>query len=38
MTQGSVLKRLGVLFGELGGGSSDYIGQILLLTYTNMLY
>eukprot|EP01036_Dinobryon_divergens_P032356 gene32356-41923_t len=27
MTQGPVLKRLGVLFGELGGGSSDYIGE-----------
>ena len=31
MAQGPVLKRLRVLFGELGGGSSDYIGQILLL-------
>ena len=29
MTEGTVLKRLQVLFGGLGGGSSDYIGQMI---------
>ena len=29
MTEETVLKRLQVLFGGLGGGSSDYIGQMI---------